>query len=34
LAHSVMVHDDLAEGRLLRLYPKTQIDSALAYHIV
>jgi len=34
LARSVMAHDDLAAGRLLRLYPDIQIESVLAYYIV
>lgn len=34
LARSVMVKDDLAAGRLVRLFPEIQFDSPLAYYIV
>ncbi|REL32467.1 transcriptional regulator GcvA [Thalassotalea euphylliae] len=34
LARSVMAHDDIAAGRLVRLFPQTQFDSPLAYYIV
>lgn len=34
LARSVMAHDDLAAGRLVRLFPKIQFTSALAYYVV
>lgn len=34
LARSVMAHDDMAAGRLLRLFPEQRWPSALAYHVV
>ncbi|WDG08979.1 transcriptional regulator GcvA [Vibrio campbellii] len=34
LARSVMVKDDLASGRLIRLFPEIQFDSPLAYYVV
>lgn len=34
LARSVMAHDDLAAGRLVRLFPQVRLDSALAYYVV
>lgn len=34
LARSVMAHDDLAAGRLVRLFPRIQFTSALAYYVV
>jgi LysR family glycine cleavage system transcriptional activator len=34
LARSVMAHDDLAAGRLVRLFPKIQFTSTLAYYVV
>lgn len=34
LARSVMVRDDLATGRLIRLFPNIQFDSPLAYYVV
>lgn len=34
LARSVMAHDDLASGRLVRLFPKITFSSTLAYYIV
>ena len=34
LARSVMAHDDLAAGRLIRLCPQVKVTSALAYYIV
>jgi LysR family glycine cleavage system transcriptional activator len=34
LARSVMAHDDLASGRLVRLFPQITFPSALAYYIV
>ncbi len=34
LARSVMAHDDVAAGRLVRLFPKTTFPSALAYYVV
>ena len=34
LARSVMVRDDLAAGRLVRLFPDIQFDSPLAYYVV
>lgn len=34
LARSVMVQDDLASGRLVRLFPKIQFRSELAYYVV
>ena len=34
LARSVMVRDDLAAGRLVRLFPEITFASPLAYYIV
>jgi len=34
LARSVMAHDDLATGRLVRLLPNISFESELAYHVV
>lgn len=34
LARSVMAGDDLAAGRLLRLFPEIGFESELAYHVV
>lgn len=34
LARSVMAHDDVAAGRLLRLFPAITLASGLAYHVV
>ena len=34
LASSVMAHDDLAAGRLVRLFPQVRLESALAYYVV
>ncbi|MBP0623381.1 transcriptional regulator GcvA [Cupriavidus consociatus] len=34
LARSVMAHDDLAAGRLTRLFPTVELASELAYYIV
>ncbi|WP_372882165.1 transcriptional regulator GcvA [Psychromonas sp.] len=34
LARSVMAKDDLAAGRLIRLFPEIQFDSPLAYYVV
>ncbi len=34
LARSVMAHDDLAAGRLVRLFPDIAFASELAYYIV
>lgn len=34
LARSVMAHDDLAAGRLTRLFPTVELTSELAYYIV
>lgn len=34
LARSVMAHDDLAAGRLVRLFPELQFESELAYYVV
>lgn len=34
LARSVMARDDLAAGRLVRLFPEIQFESALAYYVV
>ncbi len=34
LARSVMVRDDLAAGRLVRLFPEISVASALAYYVV
>ena len=34
LARSVMAHDDLASGRLVRLFPELTFASPLAYYVV
>lgn len=34
LARSVMAHDDLAAGRLVRLFPEITFASPLAYYVV
>ncbi len=34
LARSVMAHDDLAAGRLVRLFPEIACTSELAYYVV
>lgn len=34
LARSVMARDDLASGRLVRLFPEISVASELAYYIV
>lgn len=34
LARSVMAHDDMVAGRLVRLFPKIKFDSVLAYYVV
>lgn len=34
LARSVMAHDDLAAGRLVRLFPEVALISPLAYYVV
>lgn len=34
LARSVMAHDDMAAGRLVRLFPKVRFASALAYYVI
>ena len=34
LTRSVMAHDHLAAGRLVRLFPQVRLDSALAYYVV
>lgn len=34
LARSVMARDDLAAGRLVRLFPQIRFESALAYYVV
>jgi len=34
LARSVMAHDDLAAGRLVRLFPEIRFPSALAYYVI
>jgi LysR family glycine cleavage system transcriptional activator len=34
LARSVMAHDDLAAGRLVRLFPDVAFTSPLAYYVV
>ncbi|MCU1727047.1 transcriptional regulator GcvA [Pseudomonas sp. 7P_10.2_Bac1] len=34
LARSVMAHDDLASGRLVRLFPHISFTSTLAYYVV
>ncbi|MBO1011926.1 transcriptional regulator GcvA [Achromobacter sp. SD115] len=34
LARSVMAHDDLAAGRLVGLFPRMKVASALAYYVI
>ncbi|XXF75009.1 transcriptional regulator GcvA [Myxococcaceae bacterium GXIMD 01537] len=34
LARSIMAHDDLAAGRLVRLFPEVEFPSVLAYYVV
>lgn len=34
LARSVMAHDDLAAGRIVRLFPEIRFASELAYYVV
>ena len=34
LARSIMAHDDLAAGRLVRLFPEIVVPAALAYYVV
>ena len=34
LARSVMAHDDLASGRLVRLFPEISVPSELAYYVI
>lgn len=34
LARSIMAHDDLAAGRLVRLFPEVEFPSTLAYYVV
>ena len=34
LARSILARDDLATGRLLRLFPAVQVPSKLAYFVV
>ncbi len=34
LARSILVRDDLASGRLVRLFPEIEFESALAYYVV
>jgi LysR family glycine cleavage system transcriptional activator len=34
LARSVMAHDDVASGRLVRLFPKVRFASPLGYYVV
>jgi LysR family glycine cleavage system transcriptional activator len=34
LARSVMAHDDIASGRLLRLFPSIRLASPLSYYVV
>jgi LysR family glycine cleavage system transcriptional activator len=34
LARSVMAHDDVAAGRLVRLFPEFSFQSSLAYYVV
>jgi LysR family glycine cleavage system transcriptional activator len=34
LARSIMAHDDIASGRLIRLFPEIALPSALSYHVV
>src|SRR3546814_13516925 len=34
LARSVMAHDDLAAGRLVRLFPEIEFVSALPYYVI
>ena len=29
-----MAHDDLAAGRLVRLFPQVRLESTLAYYVV
>lgn len=34
LARSVMARDDIAAGRLIRIFPKVKVTSSLAYYVV
>ncbi|WP_257455671.1 transcriptional regulator GcvA [Archangium lipolyticum] len=34
LARSIMAHDDLAAGRLVRLFPEVEFSSVLSYYVV
>lgn len=34
LARSIMARDDVAAGRLVRLFPEIELASALAYYVV
>jgi LysR family glycine cleavage system transcriptional activator len=34
LARSILAHDDLEAGRLVRLFPEVEFTSALAYYVV
>jgi LysR family glycine cleavage system transcriptional activator len=34
LARSIMARDDLAAGRLVRLFPEVEFASVLAYHVI
>jgi LysR family glycine cleavage system transcriptional activator len=34
LARSILAHDDLAAGRLVRLFPEISVAAALAYYVV
>uniref|UniRef100_UPI00313B6345 LysR substrate-binding domain-containing protein n=1 Tax=Mesorhizobium sp. L-8-3 TaxID=2744522 RepID=UPI00313B6345 len=34
LARSILAHDDLAAGRLVRLFPEISVAAALAYFVV
>ncbi|RUV30961.1 transcriptional regulator GcvA [Mesorhizobium sp. M5C.F.Ca.IN.020.32.2.1] len=34
LARSILAHDDLAAGRLVRLFPNVRVPSTLAYYVV
>lgn len=34
LARSIMARDDLAAGRLVRLFPQIELESSLAYYVV
>lgn len=34
LARSIVAHDDIASGRLVRIFPEIALPSALAYYVV